>query len=127
MYSCECYLSNPFGVLSEENFKGMELLRNSFDVVKPVNTDYNPTLIETALQLTEPLLHGGVLEALDKLPRVDTNGERPHLSVATFKLDAVRLSLQPEDSSAGRQEVASVVVSVEAYRQRSVEECQRTQ
>lgn len=33
------YLANPLGMLFEEHFHGMKLLRNTLDVIKPINAD----------------------------------------------------------------------------------------
>jgi hypothetical protein len=63
-------LSDPLWVLSEEEFKCMELLRNAFDIIKPIDPDDDLDAIEALLKGCDALLNGFFLQVLrvQKLP-----------------------------------------------------------
>jgi hypothetical protein len=82
-------LANPFGVLREEDFEGVQLLRNALDVVKTVNTDNELDALELLLKRSYPLLYLGLLETLVELLRVDTDGESADSNDLALEFDAV--------------------------------------
>jgi hypothetical protein len=57
-------LSDPLWVLSEEEFKSMELLRNAFDIIKPIDPDDDLDAIEALLKGCDALLNGFFLQVL---------------------------------------------------------------
>ena len=57
-------LSDPLWVLSEEEFKCMELLRNAFDIIKPIDPDDDLDAIEALLKGCDALLNGFFLQVL---------------------------------------------------------------
>ena len=61
------YLSDPLGVLAEEKFESVQLLRNSLDVIQAINTDYDLHVPEPILELLDAFLHAFLLQVL--LPR----------------------------------------------------------
>lgn len=87
-------------MLSEENFECVKLLGNALDVVQPVHPDDDLALLEALLELVETLLNNGELYTLDKLPGVNSDGERADLDPAALKLDAVGLCFKTQDASA---------------------------
>lgn len=92
----------------------MQLLRNAFDVVETINTNDDFAILEPPLQSGQTRGNSRTLDALDKLPWVDSNWKGSNLHIASFELDAVGLSLDTEDASAGGEEVTSIVVGVES-------------
>lgn len=70
--------------------------------------------LEPVLQRPNPTNNLGLPDHIRKLRRVNTDRERADLRVPTLKLDTVRHRFEPEDASAGREEMTGVVVRVEA-------------
>ena len=54
----------PFRVLSEEDFKGVEFLRDSLDVIESINTDNNFLALELLFKLRNPFLTFRILDFL---------------------------------------------------------------
>lgn len=88
-------------MLGKESLEGLELLRNTFDVVQTVNTDDDLDTLKSSFQRTKTLDNGFFLKTFDKLVRVDTDGIGADLTVSAVKFDAVRLSLETEDTGTG--------------------------
>lgn len=107
-------LSDPLGVLLEEDLHGVELLRDTLDVVETVDTDDELDALEATAEGRDALLNFLLLEGLVELARLDTDRERADRGVAADELDAVRGALEAEKARARRDEVAGVVVGVEA-------------
>lgn len=57
-------LSDPFWVLSEEELKCMELLRNTLDIIKPVDADDDFHAVKALLKGSDTLLNGLFLQVL---------------------------------------------------------------
>lgn len=51
-------------MLAEEQLQGVQLLRYTFDVVKPINADYNFDIAKAVLELLNSLLDALLLEVL---------------------------------------------------------------
>lgn len=54
----------PFRVLSEEDFKGVEFLRDSLDVIESINTDNDFLALELLFKLRNPFLTFRILDFL---------------------------------------------------------------
>jgi hypothetical protein len=61
---CKDDLSNPLRVLCEEEFECVELLRNTLDIVKSVDTDDDLNAVEALLEGSDALLNGLLLQVL---------------------------------------------------------------
>lgn len=101
-------------MLGEEDLEGVQLLRDALDVVEAVNADDDFAVLEASLEPVETLLDDWELDSLDELPGVDADREGADLDPAVLELDAVGLSLEAKDTRTCTQEVAGVVVCVEA-------------
>jgi hypothetical protein len=112
------HLSDPLWMLGQKHLERMQLLRDALDVVQPVHADDDLATLEPVLELFEPVVDLGVAQSVDKLHRLDTDGVSPDLGVSAFKLDSVGHGLEAEDAGARGEEVAGVVVCVEAARVR---------
>ena len=55
---------DPLWVLSEEELKCMELLRNALDIIKPVDADDDFHAVEALLKGNDTLLNGLFLQIL---------------------------------------------------------------
>jgi hypothetical protein len=82
-------LADPFGVLGEEDFEGVQLLGNALDVVETVDADNKLDALELLLKRRYPLLHLGLLEALVELLRVDPDGESADSNDLALEFDAI--------------------------------------
>jgi hypothetical protein len=106
-------LSNPLGVLLQEDFQPEQLLRHAFDVVQPVDAHDDLDVLESSLELLDPRFDVVALKVRFELLGINTDGKSADMGVAAIVIDTVGHSVQPEDASARGQEMASVVVSVE--------------
>lgn len=106
--------SNPLGVLGEEDFESVEFLRDTLDIVEAIDTNDELDTFELAAQGGDPLLDGRLVEALNKLIRINANGERAHSDKSAVPVDAVGCRRGAEDAGAAAEEVAGVVVGVKA-------------
>jgi hypothetical protein len=116
-------------MLGQENLKRVQLLRDTLDVVEAVNTNDELHALELLLESRDALLDLGLLETLVELLRVDTDrkcanrndlsvvldavgggGQAPSLSVTVNHSTARDL----QDTRAAAEEVARIVVGVEA-------------
>jgi len=57
-------LSYPLWVLGQEQLERMQLLRDTFDVVKAVDSDDDLAAAEALLKLLQPLLDIGLVDTL---------------------------------------------------------------
>ena len=114
----------------------MKLLRNTLDIVKPVDTDDDLDAIEALLKGRNTLLNGLFLQVLRvkkrpskedattdvaeedahpyKRSRVNSNRESSNVGKPTLELDAIGHGRKGENAGAGREEVACIIVGVEA-------------
>ena len=92
-------LANPFGMVVEENLKGVQLLGDTFDVVQTVNTDDELNALELLLELSDPVLDGSFVQALRKLLGIDSYRESADCSKLSLELDTVWCRGQPSASS----------------------------
>lgn len=106
--------ADPLGVLGKESLERLEFLRDTLDIVQTVNTDDDLDAIKPRFQRTEAFDNGFFLKTFDELVRVDTNGVGADLAISPVKFNTVRLSLETEDTGAGREEVSSIVICVES-------------
>ena len=113
-WPCTAHLSNPFRVLLQEQLERSQLLRYALDIIQPVNTDDQLDTAEPPLELLDSRLNLWFLDAIDELFGVDTNREGPDVAVFSIELNTVGHSGKREDAGAGREEVASIIVGVEA-------------
>jgi len=67
-------LSTPFGVLSEEDFKGVEFLRDSLDVIESIDTDNNLLALELLFKFRNTFLTFRILDFLIPLTNHDGRG-----------------------------------------------------
>ena len=107
-------LADPLGVLGQEDLERVELLGHALDVVEAVHTDDELDALELAAQRGYALLHLGLLESLDELVRVDADGEGADGDELALPVDAAGGRRRAEYPRAATQEVAGVVVRVEA-------------
>src|SRR5277367_773839 len=70
-------LSTPFRVVSEEDIKGVEFLRNSFDVIESVDTDNDFLTLEFLFKFRNTLLTFRILKFL----QLNTTKQGYHTSV----------------------------------------------
>ena len=57
-------LADPLGMLRQEEFEGVKLLRNTLDVIKTVNADNDLDVTETVLELLDSFLDTILLKVL---------------------------------------------------------------
>ena len=108
------HLSNPFRVLLQEQLERSQLLWYSLDIIQSVNTDDQLDTAEPPLELLDSRLNLRFLDAIDELFGVDTDREGPDVAVFSIELNTVGHGGKREDAGAGREEVASIIVGVEA-------------
>ena len=89
-YLHEDNLADPLGVLRQEDLEGVEFLRDALDVVQPVDADNQLDALELAREGGDALLDLGLLEALDELFGIDTNGEGTNSDKFAIIIDTVR-------------------------------------
>lgn len=77
-------------MLSKEDLEGVQLLRHSLDVIETVDTNNQLNALELACERGNTLLDILLLEALDKLFGIDTNGEGTNSDKFAIIIDAVR-------------------------------------
>lgn len=82
-------LAYPLGVFCEEDFEGVQLLRDTLDVVQTVDTDNELDALELALEGSDALLHLGLLQAVLELVGVDTDRECAHGNHLALELHTV--------------------------------------
>lgn len=87
-------LTNPLWVVAEEHLEGMQLLRDTLDIVQTVNADHELYALEFLLQHGDAFLDLFFLEALLELLRVDADRECAAGNILPLKLDSVRGSWQ---------------------------------
>ena len=115
----------------------MKLLRNTLDIVKPVDTDDDLDAIEALLKGRNTLLNGLFLQVLRvkqkkpskedatmdvaeedahpyKRSRVNSNRESSNVGKPTLKLDSIWHGRKRENAGAGREEVTGIIIGVEA-------------
>lgn len=107
-------LAPPLRVLREEHLERVQLLRHALDVVQAVDAHDELDALEFAPQRGDALLDLGLLQALGELLRVDAYREGADGDELPLELDAVGGGVGLEDARAGAEEVAGVVVGVEA-------------
>ena len=61
---CENNLANPFGMLREEELECVKFLRNTFNIVEPVDADNNFDIAKPVLKLLNALLYTFFLQIL---------------------------------------------------------------
>jgi hypothetical protein len=83
------HLAYPLGVLVQENLQGVQLLRNTLDVIETINSDDELDALELFLQLRNPFLNRRLLQALRELLGINADREGPDSSQPSFILDAV--------------------------------------
>ena len=76
-------------MLGEKDFEGMQLLRDAFDIVEPVDADDEFDAVELLFESGDTVLHLGFLEALLEFFRVDANWKRAHGDNLVVELDTV--------------------------------------
>jgi hypothetical protein len=108
------HLSDPFRVLLQEQLKCGHLLWYPLDVIQSVNAYNQLDATEPLLELLDSRLDLRFLDAIDELFGVDTDREGPNVAVLPIELNTVRHSGKREDARARGEEVAGIVVSVEA-------------
>jgi hypothetical protein len=108
------HLADPLGVLGQEDLKRVQLLRDTLDVVEPVDADNELDTLKALLERLDALLDGRLLEGLVELAGLDADWEGADVGVATLDEDAVRHRREAKNTRAGRQEVPRVVIRVEA-------------
>lgn len=116
-------------MLGQEDFEGVQLLRNAFNVVQAINPNNQLDALELLLECRDPLLNLRVLESFFKLLRIDSDGESRDRDDLTLELDTVRrccgapgpcqlvayiYRLYSQDARATAQEMPRVVIGVEA-------------
>jgi hypothetical protein len=132
------YLSDPFGMLCEEEFKSMQFLGNTLDVVQTVDTNNDLDTTEALLELSDTVLDALLFQVLSKdrsatssllLPtiqkeipthidesrRLNADGERSNVRESSFEFHSVWHRREIQDSGARGKEVPGIVVGVEAY------------
>jgi len=100
-------------MLLQEQLERSHLLRYPFDVIQSVNTNNQLDAAESPLELLDSRLDLRFLDTIDELFGVDTDGEGTDVAVLPIELNTVGHSGKRENTRAGRQEMASIVVSVE--------------
>lgn len=95
------HFADPFRVLRQEHLQGVQLLRDTLDIVQSVHTNDDFASLEPLLECLESVLDGIALESIDELHRLDTDGICADLGVSSLELDAVGHGLQAEDTGAG--------------------------
>lgn len=88
------YATNPLWMLCQENLKRMQLLRDSLDVVKTVDTNDELDTLELLLEGCDALHDLRLFEAFIKLLRVDADGECTDCDNFTLEFDCIRSSRQ---------------------------------
>lgn len=77
-------------MLSKEDLEGVQLLRHSLDVIETVDTNNQLDALELACERGNTLLDILLLEALDELFGIDTNGEGTNSDKFAIIIDSVR-------------------------------------
>jgi hypothetical protein len=101
-------------VLCQENFQSVELLGNTLDVVESIDTNDELHTIKLTTERSNTFLNLGLLEAFNELLGVNADREGTDADKATIPINTVGGSRGTEDTRAAAEEVASVVVGVEA-------------
>ena len=84
--------ANPFGMLCQEDFKGMELLRDTLDVVETVDTDNQLYTLELALQRCNALHDLWFFKTFVKLFWINTDRKRSYGHNFALELDRIGCS-----------------------------------
>ena len=82
-------LANPFGMFCQEDFKSMELLRDTLDVIKTINTNNQFDALELLLECLDTLCNLGLLEAFLELLRINADRESTDGDDLALELDCV--------------------------------------
>lgn len=117
-------LSNPFRMIGEEDFKGVEFLGDAFDVVKSVYANHELDTFELFLQDGDSLLDLFFFEALCEFLGVDSDGESADGDDLVAKFDTIGSGGEVEDTGTTAQEMAGVIISMKAD-QIAVEDAQK--
>lgn len=125
-------LANPFRMFCQEDFKRVQLLRNTLDVVKTVNTDDQLDTLELLLKCLDAFHDLGLLETFLELLRIDTDRECTNSDDLALKFDCVgccwKLAVlgvsdilyfgqnhaDLQDSRTTAEEVSSIIIGVES-------------
>lgn len=106
-------LAPPLRMLAQKHLHGVQLLRDTLDVIQSVDTDYDLAALEGLLQLLDSLLDGVLLQPVGELVHVDTDGEGPHVNEPALVLYPVGQRVHVENPLHGGEEMSCVVVGVE--------------
>ena len=82
-------LADPFGMLCQEDFKSVKLLRNTLDVIKTINTNNQFNALELLLECLDTLCNLGLLEAFFELLWVNTDRECTNSDDFALELDCI--------------------------------------
>lgn len=110
----EDHFAHPLGIVLQKHFKGVKLLRDTFDVIQTVHTDDDSFVVVSTLERFLSFLHLFVLQAVDYLFRVNTDREGAYVDVSVLVCHAVRCRREADNSCTRAQKVSRVVVGVEA-------------
>ena len=77
-------------MLGKEDLEGVQLLWHTLDVIETVDTNDQLDIFELALEGGNALLDILLLQAFDKLLRIDTDGEGTDGDKFAFVLNAIR-------------------------------------
>lgn len=108
------HLSDPFRVLLQEKLKRSHFLGYALDIIQTIDTNNQLDAAESPLELLDPRLDLRFLNAIDELLGIDADGEGADVAVLAIELDTVGHRGEREDTRAGGEEVAGIVVGVEA-------------
>ena len=93
-------LSDPFRVVTEEDFQCMQLLRNAFNIIQAVNADHKLHSLELLFKHRYPLLHLLFLKSLLELLRIDTYRKSATSDNLSLEFDPIwRCSQTPKKSA----------------------------
>ena len=85
----EDYLSDPFRMIGEEYFKGVQFLGDTFDVIQSVDTHDEFDASKLLLEYSNTFLYFWEFESVDKLLGVNSNGKGGYSDELPPKFDSV--------------------------------------
>lgn len=86
-------------MLCEKHFKGMEFLWDAFDIVKPIDTNYQLDALEFTFKYGNALLNLGLLKTLIELLGVDADGEGTNRDGLALVFDTIWRCVQVTNAS----------------------------
>jgi len=100
-------------MLLQERLETEQLLRDTLDVVQPIDADDDLDTLKPPLERLYTLPDAIASQLLDELARLNADWVRADVHVSALEFSAVRHRWKPENARARGEEMTCVVVCVE--------------